>query len=190
MGQKKAIFSIIFIALLFLGGVACSSIEDIPSPAPSAAPAPEIKNDGENRYPFPGPQALVAMGQSADYVVEGVVGPMWSRWEVDERGNTLIFTYATVNLTHVFKGALPPTITVKNVGGQVGDEVMFYSHVPQFWSEGEHVFLFLNSRIGYLWGRQGEPSKIVINTDDNAEFVDELVSVKDLRALIVESQPK
>ena len=183
---RVACFPLLVIFTISL--LACSSKpKENPTPNLNPTPPPEVTNSGENHYLFPGQQALTVMTNKADYVVEGVTGRIWSRYEVDELGNKLIFSYVTINLINQQKGEeLPDTITVKNPGGQVGDRQMIVTHVPQYWHEGQHVFLFLNRRIGYLWTRQGEPSKIVVNLDEQAEFQDQTVPADAIRALVVQ----
>lgn len=80
----------------------------------------------------------------ADSILIGKVEEMKSQWNSEK---TLIYTYVTVSVTEYVKRIPemeePKQITVKILGGEVGDMGLKVSDTPEF-AEGEKVFLFLN----------------------------------------------
>lgn len=88
-------------------------------------------------------KSIEELTYEADFILIGKVKDMESRWNKEK---TLIYTYVTVSVTKYIKRILemkePKEITVKILGGQVGDITLKVSDTPEF-MEGEEVFLFL-----------------------------------------------
>lgn len=92
----------------------------------------------------------------ADYIVEGTVTGMESRWNEE---NTGIFTYSDFTVNTYIKGAPFPTNTVQIVtpGGTVGDITQAVEDQPIF-HEGRRVRLYLekvNDEFTIVCGRFG-----------------------------------
>lgn len=101
----------------------------------------------------------------AAWIVAGRVTAIESFWDAAKRG---IFTAVTIAIDEVLKGDISaPEITLKQVGGTVGDVHSWVEGSPEF-TRGEHVLVFLSAnadgtpRIAHL--HQG---KFSISTDSD-----------------------
>lgn len=76
---------------------------------------------------------------TADAVVVGKVVASESRWNAE---HTKIYTYTTFEVEEYLKGSGPSTVTIRTLGGQVGEQVMHVEGVPRFQlNQREAVFL-------------------------------------------------
>ena len=82
--------------------------------------------------------ALVAESHS---IVQGVVEHVESRWE-----DGYVFTYVTIRIDDPLKGDRSRTLTIRQVGGSVGELNVFISGMPRFES-GMSLILFLNQTL-------------------------------------------
>jgi len=69
-----------------------------------------------------------------------------------DRGNA-IWTETTVSIARVIKGDAADTITIREIGGMVGNRFTKVFGAPEY-REGEHVLLFLNRRGDDAGGRE------------------------------------
>lgn len=106
------------------------------------------------------PEPWAALARQADVIALGECASETSSW--NDEGN-LITTAVQVRLNRVFKGAVTRAVTVKTLGGRVGDESMAASHGASL-AAGEQVLLFLKrSEFGdYYVVAGGEPGKVVV----------------------------
>lgn len=106
------------------------------------------------------PQQWAALARQADVIALGECAAEASRWS-DDGG--IITTSVQFRLQRVFKGALTRAVTVKTLGGRVGDESMTASHGASL-AAGELVLLFLKrSEFGdYYVVAGGELGKVVV----------------------------
>jgi hypothetical protein len=74
-------------------------------------------------------------------IVHGVVVETHSQWE---EGGGEIYTYVTLSAQEVMKGSRPEatTVTFRQIGGQVGDRVVYVPGTPRF-SAKQEVLVFL-----------------------------------------------
>ena len=85
------------------------------------------------------PVTVENLAREADAVVRGKVQRRESRWAQDGRH---IFTFVTVRVGAVWRGAAPERITVRVPGGEVGEIGQRTDAAPEF-EDGEEVVLFL-----------------------------------------------
>lgn len=81
---------------------------------------------------------LESLTHGADRILTGEVAQVQSRWE-----GTLIVSEVEVTVARCLVGPCDSTVTLKVVGGQVGDLVMMADGMARF-SPGEEVLLFLD----------------------------------------------
>jgi hypothetical protein len=81
------------------------------------------------------------VAREATYVVRGHVENTWSAWD---DAHEVIFTYATLRVSHYFGETTgPDTLVVREVGGTVGDYTQEAIGFPMI-RRGEEVVLFLS----------------------------------------------
>jgi len=80
---------------------------------------------------------LDALVAESDSIVQGIVEHVESRWE-----DSYVFTYVTVRIDDPLKGDRSRTLTIRQVGGSVGDRDVFISGMPRF-EPGMGLILFL-----------------------------------------------
>jgi hypothetical protein len=80
---------------------------------------------------------LPTLVKQADSIIQGTVDHIEVKWEA---GNAYTYTY--VNVADPMKGERARTVTVKQLGGKVGNLTQFVSGMPKF-EKGEEVILFL-----------------------------------------------
>lgn len=72
-------------------------------------------------------------------IVRGHVTQVESSWD---GAHKTIFTYSTILVEQWLKGGGPETLTVRTIGGQVGDKGLWVEDMPVF-LEGQEVITFL-----------------------------------------------
>jgi hypothetical protein len=99
----------------------------------------------------------------SDMVVVGQVSSIRSEWNDDR---SYIFSHVTVAVEEFIKGERPErTITLRQLGGEVGDVGEIYSHTARFLPD-EDVLVFLKrDPRGELQVSGGEHGKFQITTD-------------------------
>jgi Matrixin len=121
----------------------------------------------------------------SDVIVSGYVRELRSGW--DPAVNT-IYTYVTIDVDDVLKGAPSARITVKQLGGQAGEVGLAITDQPSF-RVGEHVLVFLETRprdhtlyTSALWqGKWSVANGLAIRQSPGGAEIDRL-SVRNLRA--------
>jgi hypothetical protein len=87
---------------------------------------------------------LKELSKGADVVLTGKVTQQTSSWNEDR---TRIYTRATIQVDEYIKGnGASNTVTVKYLGGEVGEIGEMYSHMPRF-EEEEEVLVFLKKDV-------------------------------------------
>lgn len=85
-------------------------------------------------------QGTADLAQNSDLVVTGTVTSVEARRAVDY---DFIYTYVTIQVDEVFKGAPVSTVHLEELGGQVGEWIHYVPGVPHY-EEGEQVLVFLH----------------------------------------------
>ena len=92
------------------------------------------------------PASTLDIANRAQYVVVGRIISSESKWD-DQKA--FIFTYTTFSTDQYIKGdGLGDEVTLRIVGGQVGDQILQVPDRPEF-NEGQEVVLFLNAKNKY-----------------------------------------
>jgi hypothetical protein len=87
---------------------------------------------------------LNELSKGADVILTGKVTQQASSWNEDR---TRIYTRATIQVDEYIKGnGASNTVTVKYLGGEVGEIGEMYSHMPKF-EEEEEVLVFLKKDV-------------------------------------------
>jgi hypothetical protein len=86
------------------------------------------------------PMTVEQLTHTSEAVVEAQAVQQWSAWTPD---HNMILTYTRFRVTSVLKGAAPAEITVKQLGGKVGDNMVKAAGVRYFRPQEEAV-LFLH----------------------------------------------
>jgi hypothetical protein len=111
------------------------------------------------------------LSKDADLIITGKVSQQTSSWNEDK---TRIYTIATIQVEDYIKGNVTGnSVSVKYLGGEVGDVGETYSHVPTF-ENNEDVLIFLkknesNSDFSVLYGEEGKIS--LINDSQTGELL-------------------
>ena len=106
------------------------------------------------------------LAAKSDAIVTAKVEDQSSR---QDASNKEIYTYITVSVLQSVKGAQgEKTITIRQLGGSVGNLISVVPGMPSF-KNGEEVVLFLSAkdRAGYPWVMGLQQGKYSIVTDDN-----------------------
>jgi hypothetical protein len=85
------------------------------------------------------PLSVEQLASKSSHVVRARSMQSWTQWNPQ---HTLIYTYTQFQVVKAFKGAPEQTITVKQIGGRVGDTVQKVAGVRHF-TGGEEDILFL-----------------------------------------------
>ena len=86
------------------------------------------------------------MAAKSEYIVVARCTSSESKWD-DQKA--FIFTYTTFSIDEYIKGdGLGEKITLRIIGGQVGDQILKAPHLSEF-DEGEEVVLFLDPKNQY-----------------------------------------
>ncbi len=86
------------------------------------------------------PMTVEQLTRTSEGIVEAQAVQQWSEWTPDH--NTIL-TYTRFRVTSVLKGPVPAEITVKQLGGKVGDSMVKVAGVRYFRPQEETV-LFLH----------------------------------------------
>jgi hypothetical protein len=114
---------------------------------------------------------LKELSKGADVILTGKVTEQTSSWNENK---TRIYTQATIQVDEYIKGnGTGNTVTVKYLGGEVGEIGEKYSHMPRFENEEEVlVFLKMDEKSTDYKVYNGENGKIsVINDSKTGEKV-------------------
>ena len=129
---------------------------------------------------------LKELTTNSDAIITGKVTQQTSSWNEDK---SRIYTLATVQVDEYIKGSGGGnTVTIKYLGGEVGDVGEIYSHMPRF-EDKEEVMLFLkrdNSSPDYKV-YDGENGKISIINDPKTG---EKITTSNVRVNSLKSQIK
>ena len=129
---------------------------------------------------------LKDLTNGADVIITGKVTQQTSSWNKDK---SRIYTLATVQVDEYIKGSSSGNaVTIKYLGGEVGDVGEIYSHMPRF-EDKEEVMLFLkrdNSSPDYKV-YDGENGKIRIINDPKTG---EKITTSNVRVNSLKSQIK
>lgn len=126
------------------------------------------------------------LSTGADIIVTGKVSEQTSSWNEDK---TRIYTKATILVDEYLKGNnTGNTVTVKYLGGEVGEIGEMYSHMPRF-EDKEEVLVFLqkDDKNTEYKVYNGENGKISIVNDPKTG---EQVTTSNLRISSLKSQIK
>jgi len=94
------------------------------------------------------PTTLQQFAAGATNIVTAKVEQVNAAWD---ESHSKIYTYITVKIETQIKGDnLPQFITIRQLGGQVGEEALVIHSAPEF-QVGEKVLLFLTFHRGEYW---------------------------------------
>ena len=105
--------------------------------------------------------SLERMTRESHTVVYGTALSSYAQWE----GNN-IYTYTTVQVRESLKGSNSSTVTLKQLGGIVGDVAQEISGSPSL-RRNEEVVLFLVQWRNHLWIHSIVLGKFSVATEDN-----------------------
>jgi hypothetical protein len=88
------------------------------------------------------PPSFPELVASADGIYRGHVTAVQARRVEGPGGNSLIKTFVTFTIDRALKGAAQTAVVLEFLGGQVGDDVLEVSGVPQF-AVGDREILFV-----------------------------------------------
>jgi len=143
----------------------------------------------ENGYALVVKMSLDNLSREASSIVVGKVLDTQSRWE---DGN--IYTYVTISVELYVKGAGDRQVTIKVLGGTVGDITEWVSDAPIF-QVGERNLLFLkdNAVVGWSQGKFAIIGRDVMVEDapvDEAKLVNRIRGILGLPPMQIEKKPK
>ena len=114
-----------------------------------------VLQGSENAYALLVKMSLEELSSKADSIIVGQVTDMRSQWE-----DRNIFTYVTLSVEQYIKGAGDSQVTIKTLGGTVGNLGQRVSDTPSFHID-ERAVLFLRDEFFRVVGwRQGKFSII------------------------------
>ncbi len=110
-------------------------------------------------------QTVKDLTQSSEVILIGKIAKLESKWNEDK---SRIYTDVTIDVGEFLKGSgAAQQITIKQLGGEVGEVGELYSHVPKFESD-EEVFLFMKkNKSEELVVNGGTEGKIRISEDES-----------------------
>ncbi len=129
---------------------------------------------------------LNELSKGADVILTGKVTQQASSWNEDK---TRIYTRATIQVDEYIKGSnTGNTVTVKYLGGEVGEVGEMYSHMPRF-EDKEEVLVFLkkDEKSNDYKVFNGENGKISVVNDPKTG---EKVTTSNVRISSVKAQIK
>jgi hypothetical protein len=129
---------------------------------------------------------LKELTNSADVIITGKVINQTSSWNEDQ---TRIYTRATIQVDEYIKGASTGnTVTIKYLGGEVGEVGELYSHMPRF-EDNEEVMVFLkkDGNNNDYKVSNGENGKISLINDPSTQ---ELMTNSNIRVSSLKRQIK
>lgn len=113
--------------------------------------------------------SLERMTRESGAIVHGRVLSYTSQWE-----GSNIFTYTKVRVAESLKGDVPTVVTIKQLGGEVGDMASEIPGTPKL-RIGEDVVLFLTPWQGHYWIHSIVLGKFTVSSENGRE-----VAVNDL----------
>jgi hypothetical protein len=113
--------------------------------------------------------SIERMTGEASLVVYGRVLSSYSQWE-----GKVIYTYTTVRVSESLKGDAGPAVTIKQLGGQIGETGLEVSGSPEL-KTGEEVVLFLTRWQKQYWIHSIVLGKFTVIREDG-----DLVAYNDL----------
>ncbi|MFQ6040114.1 MAG: FlgD immunoglobulin-like domain containing protein [Candidatus Poribacteria bacterium] len=143
----------------------------------------------ENGYALVVKMSLENLSREASSIVVGKVLDAQSQWE---DGN--IYTYVTVSIELYVKGAGDREVTIKVLGGTVGDITEWVSDAPIF-QVGEQTLLFLkdDAVVGRSQGKFAIVGRDVMVEDvlvDEVEFINRIRGILGLPPMQIEKKPQ
>ncbi len=107
-------------------------------------------------------QDLADLVKNSEAVVRGVVRTTAPGWDVDRR---FIWTTTTLDVTESWKGATGTSVSLRELGGEVGTVGMRVAGAPQY-KVGEDVLVFLTKDAQGFWRTLGwTQGKFVLGAD-------------------------
>ena len=99
------------------------------------------------------PHTLESLDEAADLVIRGRVGQQWSKWDEAHRR---IWTYTEIEVLEDLRGSgtAPELVTVRILGGTVGEVSMRMSGAPEL-TPGDELVLFLRAAGPEQWSIVG-----------------------------------
>lgn len=85
------------------------------------------------------PRTFTDLVQRAEQIVRVEVTAVNSRWDATPDGGPVIHTYVTCTVLSALKGAPPPVLTLRFLGGQVGDVSLKADGVPTFVAGRDYI---------------------------------------------------
>ncbi len=85
---------------------------------------------------------LPQLVQQSDSIIQGRVDDVAVQWDADKK---LAFTYITISVDDPMKGQRRRTVTIRQLGGQVGALNVSVAGMPKF-KTGESVIVFLKAQ--------------------------------------------
>ncbi|MHB0976981.1 MAG: hypothetical protein ACYC1U_07280 [Candidatus Aquicultorales bacterium] len=117
---------------------------------------PAVDSLQPDRTPANSKDRMSQLKEDAKVIVRAQITSVNSEWNSD-RSN--IYTYVGVTVRKVFKGAsVPQEISIKQLGGKVGDSMQYVVDLPQF-APGEDLIVFLKPR---ELDAQGKPKNYMV----------------------------
>ena len=129
---------------------------------------------------------LKELTTNSDAIITGKVTQQTSSWDENK---TRIYTLATVRVDEYIKGSNSGnTVTIKYLGGEVGEVGELYSHMPRF-EDDEEVLVFLKKDVNSANYKvsSGESGKISLMNDPRTG---ELMTNSNVRVSAIKSQIK
>ena len=129
---------------------------------------------------------LKELTTNSDAIITGKVTQQTSSWDENK---TRIYTLATVRVDEYIKGSNSGnTVTIKYLGGEVGEVGELYSHMPRF-EDDEEVLVFLkkDGNSANYKVSSGESGKISLMNDPRTG---ELMTNSNVRVSAIKSQIK
>ena len=129
---------------------------------------------------------LKDLSKEAEIILAGTVTQQTSNWNEDK---SKIYTIATIKVEEYIKGTIPGnTVSVKYLGGEVGEVGEIYSHMPRFITKEEVlVFLQKDKKTNEYKVCSGEDGKISLIIDPQSG---ELVTSSNIRVSSLKTQIK
>jgi hypothetical protein len=115
-------------------------------------------------------------------VIHGIVKEVRSDWN---ENHSMVYTYVTLEVLHVFKGEPRDEVVIQVRGGSVGGSGVWVSDQPEFKEGMEviiHTFLRVNGNLGIYGGdrglyitNNGLIEKLNMTLDQFKKLVDDLI---------------
>lgn len=125
--------------------------------------------------------SLKALTASSELIVLGKVTTVKYEW--GDAAHRSIHTVITVAVTKYLKGEGGPSMSVRQLGGQIGDFGQVVPGSPEF-AAGDEVVLFLQKHRGAYWIHSIALGSFAVAQDQSGERV----VLNDLRGILVDEQ--